>query len=80
MAKNALGGVFAAARVIIHFHVHGTSLDAFAAIDALVFVAPDANVGVIAHGLEKHRDGADVLTEGPVVLERDGKQDSHKVI
>ena len=49
-------------------------------MDALALIAVDAQQRKIAHGLEKHRDGTQILAERPVVLEREGQCNARDVI
>ena len=49
-------------------------------MDAFALVAMDAKQREVTHRLEEDRDGADVLTEGAIVLEQDGEENSYYVI
>ena len=58
----------------------GQTPQAFAAVDALTLVAMDPQQGEIAHGLEEHRDGAEILAERPVILEGECQRDASDVV
>ena len=80
VAKNTLRSVFALAGLFVYLHVHGADPEAFVAVDAFVFVTVDPQEGQIAHGLEKHGDGAEVFAEGPVVPEQKSQTDARQVV
>ena len=80
MAQDTLSGIFPFTGILVHFYIHRTDFQAFVAVDALAFVAMDAEQGEVTHRLEEDRDGADILAEGAVVLEQDGEEDAHHVI
>ena len=63
LTEDALRSILATAGVFVHLDLHRADLQAFPTTDALVLIAFDANQGVIAHGLQKHRYRADVLAE-----------------
>ena len=69
LAKDAFCGVFPIAGVIVHLDLHGTDFQTLAALDALALVAMDTEQREVTHRFEEDRDGADVFTEGTVVLE-----------
>ena len=69
IAENALCSIFSIARFLIDLHVHRADPQAFPAMDALPLIAVDAQQRKIAHGLEKHRNGTQILTERPIILE-----------
>lgn len=80
LAEDALCGILATAGVFIHLDVHRTDLQAFPTADALVFIALDANQGIIAHGLQEHRYRADILAESAIVLQENGEGDTNSII
>ena len=80
VAEDALRGVLPLAGVVVHLHVHRTDFQTFAAMNALTFVATDAQHGEVTHRLEEDRDGTDVLAEGAVVFEDHGERDADRVV
>ena len=80
VAEDALRPIFPLAGFAVDLHVHRADPQTLAAMDALLLVAVDAQQGKIAHGLEKHRDGTQILAERPVVLEREGQCNARDVI
>lgn len=80
VAEDALRPVFPLAGSLVDLHVHRADAQTLAAMDALLLVAVDAQQGKIAHGLEEHRDGTQILAECPVVLEREGQCNARDVI
>ena len=80
MAENALRSVFSLTGLFVDLHIHGADPQAFAAMDALILVAMDAQQRKIAHWLEKYRDRTQVFTERPVILERECQCNAHDVI
>ena len=49
-------------------------------MDALILLAVDAQQRKIAHGLEKHRNGTQVLAECPVIPEQEGQRNARDVV
>ena len=80
VAKDALRSVFLLAGFFIDLHIHGADAQAFAAMDTFALVAMNAQEREITHGLEKHRDRAQILTERPVILEDKGKRNACNVV
>ena len=80
VAEDALCPVFPLAGFLVDLHIHGTNSQTFAAMDAFALIAVDPQQRIIAHGLEKYRDGTQVFTERPVVLECKGQRDACDVI
>ena len=80
VAQDALRGVFAFAGVLVNLYLHWANLQAFAAVNALAFVAADAKQGKVTHRLKEDRDGTDVLAESTVVFEYHGQGDAKRVI
>ncbi len=80
VAEDALRSVFPFAGFFIDLNIHGADAQAFAAMDAIILVAVDAQQRKITHGLEKHRDRAQILTERPVILERKCQSNACDVI
>ena len=68
LAEDAFGGVLSVARIIVDFHIHRANLHTFAAVDALCFVAVDAQCGEMTHRFQKNRYWTDVFAEGAVVF------------
>ena len=69
VAEDALRSIFSFAGFLVDLHVHGTDPQTFAAVDAFTLVTMDPQQGEIAHGLEEHRDGAEILAERAIILE-----------
>ena len=69
VAENALCPVFSLAGLLVDLHVHGTDPQTFSAMNALILIAVDAQQRKIAHGLEEHRNGTEILAEGAIILE-----------
>ena len=69
IAENALCYVFSIARFFIDLHVHRADTQTFPAMDALILITVDAQQRKITHGFEKHRNGTQILTERPIILE-----------
>ena len=76
IAEYALCSVFPLAGFPVDLHIHGADAQAFAAMDTFALVAMNAQEREITHGLEKHRDRAQILTERPVILEDKGKRNA----
>ena len=68
IAENTLWSVFPLAGFLINLHVHGADSETLPTMDALILIAVDAQQRKIAHGLEKHRDGAKTLAKRAVIL------------
>ena len=49
-------------------------------MDALILIAVDAQQRKIAHGLEKHRDGTQILAERPIIFESEGKRNADNIV
>ena len=49
-------------------------------MDALILVTVDTQKRKIAHRLEEHRDGTEILAKSPVILEGQGQCDTRNVI
>ena len=64
VAEDALRSIFSIAGFLVDLHVHGT----------------DPQQGEIAHGLEKHRDGAEILAERAIILEGECQHDASDVV
>ena len=69
IAEDALRPVFPLAGFPVSLDIHGADAQAFAAMDALILVAVDAQQRKITHGLEKYRDGTQIFAERTVILE-----------
>ena len=63
IAEDALRSIFPPAGFFVGLHVHGADSETLPAMDALILIAVDAQQRKIAHGLEKHRDGTQILAE-----------------
>ena len=77
-AQNTLRAVFAAAGIVGNVYLHGADLFAFAAGDAFAVVALYPEQGEITHGLEKNRNGTDILAESPVVMEPERQKNAQR--
>ena len=80
VAEDALRSVFPLARFFIDLHIHGTNPPALPAMDAFTLIAMDAQQRKITHGPKKHRNGAEIFAERPIILEGEGQRDARKVI
>ena len=69
IAENALRSVFPLAGFSVDLHVHGTDPQTLSTMNALILIAVDAQQRKITHGFEKHRNGTQILTERPIILE-----------
>ena len=59
-----------------NIHIHGTNAAARSAGDTFAFVHLDTEQRVVACGFQKHRYGAKVFTERPVIPEGKGQRNS----
>ena len=80
IAENALRSVFPFAGFFVDLHVHGTDPQTLPAMNALILIAVDAQQRKIAHGLEKHRDGTQILAERPIIFESEGKRNADNIV
>ena len=80
VAEDALRSIFSIAGFLVDLHVHGTDPQTFAAVDTFTLVTMDPQQGEIAHGLEKHRDGAEILAERPIIFESEGKRNADNIV
>ena len=80
ITENAFRSVFSLTRLFIDFYIHGADLQALAAMDALILVTVDTQKRKIAHRLEEHRDGTEILAKSPIILENQGQCDTLNVI
>ena len=80
LTENALCSILATASVFVHLDLHRTHLQTLTTTDALVLITLNANQGVIAHRLQEHRYGADVLAEGAIVLQQDSEDNADGII
>ena len=80
VAEDALRSVFPFAGFLVDLHVHRADPQALAAMDALLLIAVDAQQGKIAHRLEEHRNGTQILAERPVVLAHAGKRNARRIV
>ena len=80
IAEDALRSVFPSAGFLVDLHIHGADPQTFAAADAFAFITVDAQQGEIAHGLEEHRNGAQVFAERAVILERKSKRNASDIV
>ena len=80
MAEDAFSSIFATTGVLVYLYFHRTCFQALSAIDTFVFIALDAEQGIVAHWLEEYGYGADVFAEGAIVLQKDGKQYTDGII
>ena len=80
IAENALHSVFPFAGFFVDLHVHGADSETLPTMDALILIAVDAQQRKIAHGLEKHRDGTQILAERPIIFESEGKRNADNIV
>ena len=80
VAENTLRSVFPLAGFLVDLHIHRADPQTLAAVDALVLIAVDAQQRKIAHGLEKHRDGTQILAERPIIFESEGKRNADNIV
>ena len=80
VAENTLCSVFPLAGLFIDLHIHGADPQTLAAVNTLIFVAVDAQEREVAHRLEEHRDGAQILAECTIILECECQCDARDVI
>ena len=80
VAENAFCPVFALAGFFVDLHVHGADSETLPTMDALILIAVDAQQRKIAHGLEKHRDGTQILAERPIIFESEGKRNADNIV
>ena len=80
VAEDTFRPVFPLAGFFVDLHVHGADPQAFAAVDTFTLVTMDPQQGEIAHGLEKHRDGAEILAERAIILEGECQHDASDVV
>ena len=80
IAENALRPVFPFAGFPVDLHIHGADPQTLSTMDTLLLIAVDAQQRKVTHGLEKHRNRAQILAERAVILEGKGQRDARKVI
>ena len=80
MAEDALRSIFPSAGFFVDLHIHGADPQALPTMDALILIAVDAQQRKIAHGLEKNRDGTQVLAERPIIFESEGKRNADNIV
>ena len=80
IAENALRSIFPFAGFFVDLHVHGADSETLPTMDALALIAVDAQQRKIAHGLEKHRDGTQILAERPIIFESEGKRNADNIV
>ena len=80
VAEDALRSIFPFAGFFVDLHVHGADSETLPTMDALALIAVDAQQRKIAHGLEKHRDGTQILAERPVIFESEGKRNADNIV
>ena len=80
VAEDAFRSIFSFAGFLVDLHVHGTDPQTFAAVDTFTLITMDPQQGEIAHGLEEHRDGAEILAERAIILEGECQHDASDVV
>ena len=80
VAEDALRSIFPSAGFFVDLHIHGADPQTLPAMDALILIAVDAQQRKIAHGLEKHRDGTQILAERPIIFESEGKRNADNIV
>ena len=79
IAEDALRSIFPSAGFFVDLHIHGADPQTLPTMDALILIAVDAQQRKLAHGLEKHRDGTQILAERPIIFESEGKRNADKI-
>ena len=80
VAEDALRSIFPSAGFFVDLHVHGADSETLPTMDALILIAVDAQQRKIAHGLENHRDGTQILAERPIIFESEGKRNADNIV
>ena len=80
VAEDALRSIFPSAGFFVDLHIHGADPQTLPTMDALALIAVDAQQRKIAHGLEKHRDGTQILAECPIIFESEGKRNADNIV
>ena len=80
VAEDALRSIFPSAGFFVDLHIHGADPQTLPTMDALILIAVDAQQRKIAHGLEKHRDGTQILAERPIIFESEGKRNADNIV
>lgn len=80
IAEDALRSVLPLAGFFVDLHIHGADPQTLPTMDALALIAVDAQQRKIAHGLEKHRDGTQILAERPIIFESEGKRNADNIV
>ena len=80
VAEDALRSIFPSAGSFVDLHIHGADPQTLPTMDAFVLVAVDAQQRKIAYGLEKHRDGTQILAERPIIFESEGKRNADNIV
>ena len=80
VAEDALRSIFPFAGFFVDLHVHGADSETLPTMDALALIAVDAQQRKIAHGLEKHSDGTQILAERPIIFESEGKRNADNIV
>ena len=72
IAEDALRPVFPLAGFPVSLDIHGADAQAFAAMDALILVAVDAQQRKITHRLQKYGNWAYVFAECTIIFKSKG--------
>ena len=80
IAEDTLRSVLTPAGFLVDLHIHGADAQALAAVNAFAFITVDAQQRKVAHGLEEHRDGAEILAERAIILEGECQHDASDVV
>ena len=79
-AENALCTIFPFPGIIGNIYIHWAHAFALSARNAFLFVTLYPYKRIIAHRLQEHRDGTNVLTECSVVLKSICKDDANNIV
>ena len=80
VTENALSCVFSLARFFVDFDIHRTNLQAFATMDAFIFITMDAQKRKVAHRLEKYRNRTQILAECAVIFKYKGQNNTGNIV
>ena len=64
----------------IDFNIHGANFQAFAAMDAFIFIAMDTQKRKIAHWLEKHSNRAQIFAECAIIFKYKSQHNTYNIV
>lgn len=79
-AENTLRPVLTLTGIIGYINIHGTYAFTLAAGNAFLLIAFYPEQRKVTHRLQEHRDGTDILTECPVILECKRQYDTGRIV